>query len=140
MRRRAIRAKRRLPKPEAIGFPPLDVRRAQFQQRAQRAADEGKPEPDPLSQYLVSELDVLGVFSDEQGLGAFVRATPTGTTFYARRVARCFNGEILRVEVEGMESSGSRVVFREKSFIESGGKQVEQERVVAKAATAKAAR
>ena len=127
-------------KPVAIGFPPLEVRRSQFQQRAQRAADEGKPDPDPMGQYLVSELDVLGVFSDEHGLGAFVRAGPTGTTFYARRAARCFNGEILRIEVEGMESSGSRVIFREKAFIEAGGKQVEQERVVAKAATAKAAR
>ncbi len=126
-------------KPVTLGFPPLDVRRAQFQQRAQRAADEGKPDPDPMSQYLVSELDVLGVFSDEHGLGAFVRAGPTGTTFYARRGLRCFNGEIVRIEVEGMESSGSRVIFREKTFIETGGKQVEQERVVAKAATAKPA-
>ena len=126
-------------KPAALGFPPLEVRRAQFQQRAQRSAEEGKPDPDPMSQYLVSELDVLGVFSDEQGLGAFVRAGPTGTTFYARRAARCFNGEIVRIEVEGMESSGSRVIFREKAFIETGGKQVEQERVVAKTATTKAA-
>ena len=92
-----------------------------------------------MAQYLVSELDVLGVFSDEQGLGAFVRASPTGTTFYARRATRCFNGEIVRIEVDGVESSGSRVIFREKHFIETAGKQVEQERVVAKAATAKAA-
>jgi hypothetical protein len=91
-----------------------------------------------LTQYLVAELDVIGVFRDEHGPGAFVRAQPTGTTFFVRRGARCFNGEVLRIETDEADMSATRVMFREVSYTEVGNKQVPQERVIAKVATAQA--
>jgi hypothetical protein len=134
-KKNVIKSARGSRQPKPVGFPPLEVRRAEFQQKLLRAQAAGLPEPDPLTQYLVSELDVLGIFRDEHGPGAFLRAQPTGTTFFARRGARCFNGEILRIE-ESADLSGSKVVFREISYIEMGKKQIPQERVVAKVATA----
>lgn len=121
--------------PKSLGFPPLDVRRVEFQQKAAQSRVTGLPEPDPLTQYLVNELDVIGVFQDGQGPGAFLRAQPTGTTFFVRRGARCYNGEVLRVEADESDSLGTRVMFREVSYMDVGNKQVQQERVVAKVAT-----
>lgn len=124
--------------PKAIGFPPVEVRRVQFQQKVARTRQTSEPEPDPLTQYLVAELDVIGVFRDEHGPGAFVRAQPTGTTFFIRRGARCFNGEVLRIETDEADMSATRVMFREVSYTEVGNKQVPQERVIAKVATSQA--
>ncbi len=116
-----------------ISFPSLDTRRAEFRQKVQRNDDLGLPAPDPVSQYLVQELTVLGVFQDEKGFGAFVRAQPTGTMFFARRGSLCYNGEILRIEANSSNVSNARVVFREVTYIAVNGKRAEQVRQVAKA-------
>jgi len=118
------------------GFPTLDLRRAEFRQKVESARVRDLPEPDPVSQYLVSELDVTGIFRDERGPGAFVRATPTGSMFFLRRGAICYNGEVVRIEGTDADMGASRVVFREVSYLEINGKQAPQERVVAKAPTA----
>jgi hypothetical protein len=120
--------------PRAIGFPALDVRRAEFRQKVVAARRSGQAEPDPLSQYLVSELDVLGVFSDERGQGVFLRAQPTGTTFFVRQNAKCYNGQIARVEGDASDLAGSRVVFKETSYAEVEGKQTPTDRLVVKTA------
>jgi hypothetical protein len=120
--------------PRAIGFPALDVRRAEFRQKVIAARRSGQAEPDPLTQYLVSELDVLGVFSDERGQGVFLRAQPTGTTFFVRQSSKCYNGQIVRVEGDSNDLAGSRVVFKETSFTEVDGKQTPTDRLVAKTA------
>jgi hypothetical protein len=119
-------------KAKLLGFPALAVRRAEFQQKVQAAVAQDHPEPDPVMQYLVSELDVTGVFRDDRGFGAFVRAQPTGTTFYVRSGARLYNGEVLRIENDDSDGEGSRVLFREISRLEQNGKQSQQERVLAK--------
>jgi hypothetical protein len=119
-------------KAKLLGFPALAVRRAEFQQKVQAAVAQDKPEPEPVMQYLVSELDVTGVFRDDRGYGAFVRAQPTGTTFYVRSGAKLYNGEVLRIENDESDGEGSRVLFREISRLEQNGKQTQQERVLAK--------
>jgi hypothetical protein len=117
--------------PRTMGFPGLEVRRAEFRQKVQQAVAADKAEPDPVSQYLVSEIDIMGVFRDDRGFGAFVRAQPTGTTFFVRGGSRLYNGEVLRIT--GDEGDGSaRVQFREVSFSEANGKQTPQDRVVVK--------
>ncbi|HVF91286.1 MAG TPA: hypothetical protein VNH22_14560 [Blastocatellia bacterium] len=116
-----------------LGFPPLDVRRAEFRQKADMAQARDLPEPDPVSQYLVSELDITGIFRDHRGFGAFVKAQPTGTMFFIRNGARCYNGEVMRIDGDDAESGGAKVMFRESSYLEVNGKQTTQERVVAKA-------
>jgi hypothetical protein len=128
---KAVRDPKKAEKMKLLGFPALATRRVEFQQKVQAAQDRNLPEPDPVGQYLVSELEVTGIFRDGRGHGAFVRALPTGTTFYVRGGARCYNGEVLRIETDESED-GSRVLFREVSILEQGGKQTQQERVLAK--------
>jgi hypothetical protein len=119
-------------KNKVLGFPSLAVRRAEFQQKAEQARARDLPEPDPVGQYLVGELDVTGVFRDDRGFGAFVRAQPTGTTFFVRNGTHVYNGEVLRIESDESDSDGSKVLFREIARFEQNGKQSQQERVVAK--------
>jgi len=116
-----------------LGYPTLDLRRAEFRQKVEQARARDGAEPDPVSQYLVAELDVTGVFRDDRGYGAFVRAQPTGTMFFVRNGARVFNGEILRIGGDASDPGSAKVVFREVSYQELNGKQSPQERVVTKA-------
>jgi hypothetical protein len=122
----------RLPREVLLGFPTLEVRRAEYRQKVERARDVGVEEPNPVSQYLIAELTILGVFRDDQGYGAFVRAQPTGTMFFIRRGTACYNGEVMRIETDEADIGTAKVVFREVAYAEVGGKQVKQERMVAK--------
>lgn len=115
-----------------LGFPTLDVRRAEFRQKMEQSRARDGAEPDPVSQYLVSELDITGVFRDDRGYGAFVRAQPTGTMFFVRNGARCFNGEVVRIGGDASDSGSAKVLFREVSYLELNGKQSPQERMVTK--------
>ncbi|HLG14166.1 MAG TPA: hypothetical protein VJH03_06480 [Blastocatellia bacterium] len=118
--------------PRVFGFPPLEARRMEYRQKLDQARARDLPDPDPVSQYLVSELDITGVFRDERGWGAFVKALPTGTMFFVRGGAVCYNGQVLRIEGDESESGGAKVLFREVSVVEVNGKESRQERVVAK--------
>jgi hypothetical protein len=118
--------------PVVRGFPALDVRRAEFRQKVDLARSRDLTEPDPVSQYLISELDVLGVFRDDQGFGAFLRAQPTGTMFFVRRGSLCYNGAVLRIDSDEGDIGTAKVMFREISYLDINGKQTQQERVVAK--------
>jgi hypothetical protein len=119
-----------------LGFPPIETRRAEYRQRVDQARARDLAEPEPVTQYLVNELDIMGVFRDERGYGAFVRALPTGTTLFVRNGARCYNGEVTRIEGDGAETGGAKVMFKEISFMELNGKRTQQERMVVKAPTA----
>ena len=119
-------------KAKQLGYPALELRRVEFQQKVAQLRSRDLPEPNPVSQYLVSELDVTGVFRDNRGFGAFLRAQPTGTTFFVRSGDRCYNGEVLRIENDDSDSEGSKVLFREESRTDVNGKPGKQERVVAK--------
>lgn len=114
-----------------LGYPMIEERRAQYRQLVAKAHETGATEPEPVMQYLVTELDVTGVFRDERGYGAFVKAQPTGTMLFLRNGTRCFNGEVVRIE--GDEAGASRVTFREFYKIEQNGKALTQERMVSKA-------
>jgi hypothetical protein len=121
--------------PKPVGFPVLEERRAKYRAMVEDYSDRGLAEPNPVMQYLVSELEVTGVFRDDSGYGAFIRAVPTGTTFFIRRGARCYNGEVLRIESDTSDS-GAKVTFRQESYVEVNNKQVKQENVVSKQPTA----
>jgi hypothetical protein len=120
-----------------LGFPTLDVRRAEFRQRVDQARARDGAEPDPVLQYLVSELEITGVFHDERGFGAFLRAQPSGTMFFVRNGARCYNGEVVRIGGDASDPGGAKVVFREVSYTEINGKQSPQEHMVTKSPTDK---
>src|ERR1041384_2174908 len=121
-----------------LGYPVIETRRTEFRQKVSEARDRGLSEPEPVMQYLVSELDVTGVFRDERGYGAFVKAQPTGTMLFLRTGTRCYNGEVVRIE--GDEAGASRVMFREFFKIEQNGKAVTQERMVTKTPSVGAAK
>jgi hypothetical protein len=116
-----------------LGFPTIEARRAEYRQMVDQARTRDLAEPEPVTQYLVGELDVMGVFRDERGYGAFMRAQPTGTTLFVRNGARCYNGEVTRIEGDGAETGGAKVMFKEISFMELNGKRTQQERMVVKA-------
>lgn len=113
-----------------LGYPMIEERRAIYRQQVAASRDKGLAEPEPVMQYLVTELDVTGVFRDDRGYGAFVKAQPTGTMLFVRNGTRCFNGEVVRIE--GDEAGASRVTFREFYKVEQNGKALTQERMVAK--------
>ena len=113
-----------------LGYPMIEERRAIYRQQVAASRDKGLAEPEPVTQYLVTELDVTGVFRDDRGYGAFVKAQPTGTMLFVRNGTRCFNGEVVRIE--GDEAGASRVTFREFYKVEQNGKALTQERMVAK--------
>ena len=115
-----------------LGFPALDVRRAEFRQKVEQARTRDAAEPDPVLQYLVSELEITGVFRDERGFGAFMRAQPSGTMFFVRNGARCYNGEVVRIGGDASDPGSAKVVFREVSYQELNGKRSPQEQVVTK--------
>jgi hypothetical protein len=115
-----------------LGFPTLDARRAEFRQKVEQARMRDSADPDPVSQYLVGELEVTGVFRDARGPGAFVRAQPTGTMFFVRNGAHCYNGEVMRIGGDASEPSGAKVTFREVTYLELNGKKTPQERVITK--------
>jgi len=136
--RKIIKPKQAKPKPgsdkaaKLLGFAPLEERRAKYRQLVEEYAEKGMLEPSPVMQYLVSELDVMGIFRDEQGYGAFVRAIPTGTTFFVRRGTHCFNGEVLRIESDASDT-GSKVTFRQETYeVTADGKQKKNETFIAK--------
>ncbi len=122
----------KLQQTRVLGFPTLDARRAEFRQKVDQARARDGAEPDPVSQYLVSELEITGVFRDDRGPGAFVRAQPSGTMFFVRNGARCYNGEVLRIGGDVSDPGAAKVMFREKSYQEVNGKQTELERMVTK--------
>ena len=80
------------------------------------ALGSGAAEPDPLWQYLVSEVIVTGVFETEDGMGVFVHATPTGNTFFARPGAELYNGRLVEVRpgASGF-ADAAEAVFAERS-------------------------
>ena len=99
-------------KPVLVPFPPLAQRQADFQRSRQDARAKGLPEPDPIGQYLVDELVVTGVFETDTGVGAFVLAKPTNTTFFVGPGTRVYNGEITGINT-GQNFDLGQVVFRE---------------------------
>jgi len=117
--------------PKPLAFPSLTARREEFKRLVDMAASRDMPEPSPISQYLVSELEVTGVFRDDRGYGAFLRAQPTGTMFFIRGGTRVYNGEVLRVD-SPEAGALAQVQFREVTFWEKDGKRSPQEKVVTK--------
>jgi len=121
-----------------LGYPMIEERRAIYRQQVVDHRGKGLPDPEPVMQYLVTELDVTGVFRDDRGYGAFVKAQPTGTMLFVRNGTRCFNGEVVRIE--GDDAGASRVTFREFYKVEQNGKALTQERMITKSPSASASK
>lgn len=94
----------------------FESRRADWIRRKEAAAGAGSTGPDPLEQYLVSEVLVTGLFETDAGFGVFLLATPTGNTFFATNGAKLFNGRLVSIEkISGAFSDDAQIVFEERS-------------------------
>jgi hypothetical protein len=99
-------------KPVPVPFPPIEQRRQDFLRSREEAKARGLPEPNAIGMYLVSELNVLGVYETDTGLGAFIQAVPTNTTFFVSPGTRVYNGEIVTINT-GQNFDLGQVVFRQ---------------------------
>lgn len=117
-------------KPVLKPYPPLEQRQAEYLHEKQQARAKGLPEPNPIGQYLVKELRITGVFETENGIGAFVEATPTQTTFFVGPRTRVYNGEIVSINT-GTDFNIGQVLFNERTVyvVGKGKKQKEQVQV-----------
>lgn len=108
----------------------FESRRADWIRRKEAAASSGTTGPDPLEQYLVSEVLVTGLFETDSGFGVFLLATPTGNTFFATNGARLFNGRLVTIErTAGGFADDAQIVFEERGA--KGAPQRVVKRVVA---------
>jgi hypothetical protein len=79
-------------------FPSITERLNDYMARRARAKANGTKVPSALSAYLVTELEVNGVFKTKEGYGAFVRALPTNQTYFVHSGDKTYNGQVLRVD------------------------------------------
>lgn len=124
-------------KPVLVPFPALDQRRAEFQASRQSAVRAGRDEPEAIWQYLVSELTVTGIFETDDGLGAFILAAPTQTTFFVKAGTRVYNGEIVSIS-PGTDFGVGQVVFRELTKYRIRKKEENRVNMVTRAVTSPA--
>lgn len=124
-------------KPVLIPFPTLDQRRAEFQVSRASAISKGQPEPEAIGQYLVSELLVTGMFQTDEGVGAFVLAMPTSTTFFVKTGTRVYNGEIVSIN-SAQDFGVGQVVFRELTKYRIRKKEENRVNMITKAVTSPA--
>lgn len=125
--------------PVLIPFPSFEQRNQEYMQARQLARSQGRPEPDPIGQYLVSELTVTGVFETDRGPGAFIQAAPTNSTFFVYNGTRVYNGEIVGINT-GSDFNLGQVMFRELTKYRVKKKEIEQVNTVTKSVGAGAGR
>lgn len=115
---KAPRTKSKTVKPakDASPFPSFETRRADWIRRKEASAASGAAGPDPLEQYLVSEVVVTGLFETENGYGVFLLAKPTGNTFFVSSGAKLYNGRLVAIEPAGGSfADDAQIVFSERA-------------------------
>ncbi len=113
------------PKKQVPTWPTYEARRQDFLQRVRSANGAGLTSPDPLTQFLVSEVIVTGIFETENGFGAFLHALPNGRTFESRPGSELYNGRLTNIIVgpNGFMDEGS-VVFLERPSLAAPEREV----------------
>jgi hypothetical protein len=109
----------------APAWPAFEARHAEWVRRRESAAAAGLNGPDPLTQYLVAEVVVSGVYDTDNGFGVFLHASPTGNTFFATPGSTLYNGRLLEIVPAASGFSEDVVVV----FAERTGKSGEERRV-----------
>jgi hypothetical protein len=99
----------------APAWPTFEARHADWVRRKELAAQAGGGGPDALTQYLIDEVVVTGVFETDTGYGVFLYAKPTGTTFFASAGATLYNGRLAEILSGGGFSDEIQVVFAERA-------------------------
>jgi hypothetical protein len=112
---RKRKSKSSAPKKVQPVWPSYQVRREEFLSRVREANSAGIAAPDPLSQFLIGEIIVTGIFETDSGFGAFLHALPNGRTFESRPGSELYNGRLHDIVVgpAGFMDEGT-VVFLER--------------------------
>jgi hypothetical protein len=97
-----------------VPAPSLDQRAQEYQMRRQDARQRRQPEPNPVWQYLVSELRIMGIYEVDGRMGVFVEAGPQKQTFFLTEGTPIYNGQLVRVVQSDYPSPG-RAVFRQET-------------------------
>lgn len=109
----------------APAWPAFESRHAEWLRRRESAAAAGLDGPDPLTQYLVADVVVTGVYDTDTGYGVFLHAAPTGNTFFATPGATLYNGRLVEIAPGAAGVSDDVVVV----FAERTGRSGEERRV-----------
>jgi hypothetical protein len=109
----------------APAWPAFEARHDEWVRRRESAAAAGLNGPDPLTQYLVAEVIVSGVYDTDTGFGVFLHASPSGNTFFATPGSALYNGRLLEIVPAASGFSEDIVVV----FAERTGKSGEERRV-----------
>ena len=89
--------------PQPIAPPSLEERLQAYRGSVRAAASVGQSVPDKLSPYLIEELNITGIYRNGDGYGAFVAASPTRLTFFARTGMKTHDGVVKEVTPTGIK-------------------------------------
>jgi hypothetical protein len=123
---RQPRAKTRKAAALASVWPSFEARHADWVRRKELSLASGAPAPDPLTQYLLGEITVTGLFQTDTGYGVFLLVGPTGNTFFAKPGTALFNARLAEIN----PASSNFVEDAEIVFLERAGKAGAERRVV----------
>jgi hypothetical protein len=107
----------RVLEPGEISAPPFAARVKQCDEAGRAAGRTIASTPCP---YLVGELRVTGVFTSDDGIGAFVEASPNKQTFFLRKGDKLFDGEVLSIRPQGADGAPA-VVFKQVIYHRARG-------------------
>jgi hypothetical protein len=91
--------------PTVVEPPALQERIEQYKARKLAAMQQQQPAPKPTSAFLLSELQVIGIFRTPRGYAAMVEATPIKLSYVVYPGELFFDGQLVAVEE-------NRLIFR----------------------------
>jgi hypothetical protein len=117
--------KPKVPEITVLPWPTYEERALKWKERrdAVRSGRENGPEPAASEQYLIDEMEVMGVFKKPEGQGIFLKPKPSSSAMIFATVGQKFyNGTIRRIE-------GSQIEVEEVSRL-SNGKEKSDKKVI----------
>jgi hypothetical protein len=108
-----------------VPWPSYEERALRWKEKrdAVRSGRDNGPEPAPSEQYLIEEMEVMGIFKKPEGQGIFLKPKPSSTTMIFATVGQKFyNGTISRID-------GTQIELEEISRL-SNGKQKSDKKVI----------
>jgi len=81
-----------------LPYPDFPTREAKWREIRDRRLEQGQPPPAESEKYLVEELQVIGIYSTERGLGALLKDKRLNTTLFVREGSKFWNGSVINIQ------------------------------------------
>jgi len=81
-----------------LPYPDFPTREAKWREIRDRRLEQGQPPPAESEKYLVEELQVIGIYSTERGLGALLKDQKLNTTLFVREGSKFWNGSVMSIQ------------------------------------------